>query len=312
MNNANFLAQDFILTEGAVIERLKHEYNLPLDEVLGNSCLCFSHSDRQKLERIYASYILIAQKSKLPMILYTPTWRANAYRCKKKGYDTHHVNRENVLFLRDVITKNATDSQQIKVAGMIGPQGDAYRAGEALSDAEAFNFHQMQIQALAQNGVDFIIATTMPALSEILGISRYCAQHDIPYLISFMMNKSGCLLDGTPLTKAISTIDHALETPPLGYMANCIHPDNLYFGLTQAHIDREILVQRFLGVQGNSSPKSPEELDNSPTLDVCSPETMAVSMMKLRNEFGIRIFGGCCGTNDQHIAMIAKLSIAHN
>ena len=50
-------------------------------------------------------------------------------------------------------------------------KGDAYRPEEALSKEEAALFHREQAEALAQSGVDFIKAATLPAFSEAYGIA---------------------------------------------------------------------------------------------------------------------------------------------
>ena len=36
------------------------------------------------------------------------------------------------------------------------------------------------------------------------------------------------------------------------------------------------------------------------------PEALADSMMRLRDDFGFRIFGGCCGTDASHMWAAAK------
>ncbi len=63
---------------------------------------------------------------------------------------------------------------------------------------------------------------------------------------------------------------------------------------------------RVLGLQANTSAKSPEELDGSPILECEDPELFATRMMHLRIEFGTRVMGGCCGTDARHIFALAR------
>ena len=43
----------------------------------------------------------------------------------------------------------------------------------------------------------------------------------MPDMISFVIDRTGVILDGTTLAYAIETIDSMCENPPLGYMVNC-------------------------------------------------------------------------------------------
>jgi len=59
---------------------------------------------------------------------------------------------------------------------------------------------------------------------------------------------------------------------------------------------------------GNTSTKTPEELDDSVNLEAEEPQVWAEDMIDLRNELAIKILGGCCGTNHHHIqSLVAKL-----
>ena len=91
--------------------------------------------------------------------------------------------------------------------------------------SDAYIFHKEQMQILADAGVDFLFASTLPALSEAKGIAKAMSETNTDYVISFIIRDNGKLLDGTVLTDAIKIIDDAVSTPPLFYLTNCIHPD---------------------------------------------------------------------------------------
>ena len=69
-----------IITEGSIIERLKREFKYPLDDVLSNSLMIYDEIGKVLLEKIYREYIDIALSADFPIMLLTPTWRANKER----------------------------------------------------------------------------------------------------------------------------------------------------------------------------------------------------------------------------------------
>jgi homocysteine S-methyltransferase len=56
----------------------------------------------------------------------------------------------------------------------------------------------------------------------------------------------------------------------------------------------------------NTAALEPEELNNSEELVEEDPETFGKSMARLHAELGMKILGGCCGTDDRHIENLAK------
>ena len=150
--------------------------------------------------------------------------------------------------------------------------------------------------------MDFILAATLPAVSEALGIAAAVSQCGIPYGLSFVIRSDGRILDGTPLQTAIEKIDATVDPAPLFYQINCVHPT--IFKEALKHSDPGS--GRILGLQANTSLKSPEELDGLDYLDTSEPKEFAESMLALHTQFGLKIIGGCCGTDHRHIEEIAK------
>lgn len=80
-------------------------------------------------------------------------------------------------------------------------------------------------------------------------------------------------------------------------MVNCVHPailKNLYLILSI----NKLVKERFHGIQANTSPLSPEELDNSTDLKFSDSVSLADDMMDLYKYFVPKILGGCCGTDN--------------
>ena len=73
----SFRTSPFILTEGAIVERLRHEFQIPLDKHIVHAALIYNDSYRETLAEIYRQYLQIAADFRLPLMLMTPTRRAN-------------------------------------------------------------------------------------------------------------------------------------------------------------------------------------------------------------------------------------------
>ena len=93
-------------------------------------------------------------------------------------------------------------------------------------------------------------------------------------------------------------------------MVNCAHPTHLLPALEAARAERADWLSRFRGFRANASAKSHEELDNSTELDRGDIEDLARQMSGLQAEYALRVIGGCCGTDHEHLAAMAATSPA--
>ena len=89
----------YILTEGAIVERLRHEFHIPLDEHLVHAALIYDDAHRDTLAGLYKQYIDIAASHDLPLMLMTPTHRANVENIAVSAYRNRSVIPDNVRFL---------------------------------------------------------------------------------------------------------------------------------------------------------------------------------------------------------------------
>jgi S-methylmethionine-dependent homocysteine/selenocysteine methylase len=192
------------------------------------------------------------------------------------------------------------------VGGLMGCKGDAYKATDILQKEEAFEFHYWQADLFRRSGVDFLFAGIMPALPEILGMAKAMESTGLPYVISFTIRDNGRLIDGTTIHDAILQTDAYVERRPVCYMTNCVHPTVLYKALSCEYNRTSLVKQRFSGIQANTSPLPPEELDNSIDLKHSDSNELAQSMQSLSDLISLKIVGGCCGTDDTHINRIAE------
>ncbi|GFO69123.1 homocysteine methyltransferase [Geomonas limicola] len=295
-----------ILGEGAVIERLRRDPAIELDPYLVNSHLVYLEPGRQALAAICGGYLEIARRFDLPLLLSTPTWRASRERIAAAGLADRDVNGDNFRFLDQLRKGYGAFGARVYICGLLSCSGDAYRPEEALSTADARDFHGWQAARLSASGVDFLLASTLPALSEATGLAQAMAATGLPYIVSFVARPTGTLLDGTPLTEAIRSIDAASPQKPLAYLVNCTHASVFRPALLDPRNSSDLVRTRVVGLLANTAALSPEELDNSEELIEEDPEVFGRSVAALRRELGMQVLGGCCGTDERHIESLAR------
>jgi S-methylmethionine-dependent homocysteine/selenocysteine methylase len=291
-----------VLMEGALGERLKREHRLEPDEHVALAGLVHDARGRAALTELWSEYAAIAHRHGLPLLAATPTRRANRERVAASRFGAALI-RDNVELLRAVQRQSPAT---VLIGGLMGCRDDAYRATDVLPVAEARSFHGRQAGLFADAGADYLYAGIMPALPEATGMAQAMSDSGLPYLISFMIRGDGRLLDGRTIDEAIRTIDASAEERPVCYLSNCVHPTVLHEALSQPFNATDLVRDRLWGIQANGSRLSPDELDGAAGLESSDPGPWADEMLRLRDDKGLRLFGGCCGTGGAHLEAIAR------
>jgi len=125
------------------------------------------------------------------------------------------------------------------------------------------------------------------------------------YIISFVARPEGTLLDGTPLKDAIASIDATVTPQPFAYMINCTHASFARSALLHITNSSPLVRQRVIGLLANTAALSPENLNESDQMIEEEPETFGRDVAALHKDLGLKILGGCCGTDDRHIRALA-------
>lgn len=284
----------FILAEAAVVERLRRNKRIELDRSLVHTPLIYSSEGRAELRGVYEEYLGIAGINERPILLCTPTWRANRERVEASNYSPS-INVEAAHFLKAVVAEQSR-KVPVRIGGLIGCKNDCYLPQEGLSLGEASEFHKWQVNQLASAGVDFLIAVTLPAVEEAAGISLAMEATGLPYIISFVIGPDGNVLDGMSVQKAIDYVDSKTTKRPLGYFINCSYPSFL-----KPTSWSENVLERLIGIQANASSLSHDELEGSTELRSESVEEWGSLMAELNRDFGLKVLGGCCGTDRKHL-----------
>jgi S-methylmethionine-dependent homocysteine/selenocysteine methylase len=87
-------------------------------------------------------------------------------------------------------------------------------------------------------------------------------------------------------------------------MINCAHPTHFEDALAAD----EPWSRRIRGLRANASTRSHAELDEATELDDGDPEDLGVRYSQLREQLPeLNVLGGCCGTDDRHVAQICRV-----
>ena len=301
MNFNNLLKESpLILTECAISERLRRLPDIELHPVLFNTPLIYETNGRKRLEEIYYSYLKVANKAKLPVLFCAPTWRVDKGRIKEAGAPSS-INRDAVTFMKEFKARYTSDDSEIIAGALLAPKNDCYSPTAALDRNQAAEFHGWQIDELVEADPEVIIAQTMPAISESLGMADRLGVSGKPYIISFVIDRFGRVLDGTSLAEAIDRIDQTTASPPTGYMINCVYPTFL-----DAENQSPDFFNRLIGIQANASSKDHDQLDGSEQLQQDPLPDWGKNMLHLHKEYGVKILGGCCGTDHTYLRYLVE------
>jgi homocysteine S-methyltransferase len=246
----------------------------------------------------YRDYAAIAEAAHAGLVLESPTWRANPDWGRRLGYDATEldaVNREAVQLLRRVA--DSVNVNAVRIAGVVGPQGDGYIAAGRNADAAA-EYHAAQVSTFADEGVDFVHAMTVNEPAEAIGVVRAARQAGVPVAVSFTVETDGRLPDGTPLRDAIAQVDEAAA--PDWFGVNCAHPTHI-----RPALDGGEWQQRLKSYRPNASILTHEELDVMEELDTGDRDYLVRESRELRQLVpSLSIVGGCCGTDASHVAAL--------
>lgn len=259
---------------------------------------------RAAVTRYFERFLAIAEKEGAGFVLDTPTWRAADHWAGAIGRskaDLRRLVRDSVAFAKELRARWAGRVDPILIEGVVGPAGDGYAPEALLTPEAAEALHAGQVRLMAAEGVDFIGAITMTHPGEAIGIARAARGVGIPVVISFTVETDGRLPNGQTIAEAIAETDAATETAPIYYMINCAHPDHF-----AAELEEGAWRSRVRGIRANASRLSHAELDSAEELDDGDPDEFGRLHAGFAGHLpGLKVVGGCCGTDHRHVGCVA-------
>ncbi len=139
-------------------------------------------------------------------ICITNTFRTTKRTYKKIGQEDKALD---VLKLSVKLAKEARDETNPSAlcGGSFAPLEDCYRPDLVPSKTELEKEHTEIAQSLAKEDVDFLLAETINEKNEAIAMARAASETGLPFIISFVTDAQGNLLDGTTLEEAVSLTD---------------------------------------------------------------------------------------------------------
>jgi S-methylmethionine-dependent homocysteine/selenocysteine methylase len=298
-------SEDFLLTDGGIETSLIFDAGLDLPHFAAFP-LVEHAAGRSALEHYYEPYLDVAAHAGFGFVLESPTWRASPDWASRLGYSKAGLARANghaIRLMHELRRRHEARTTPVLVSGCVGPRGDGYIAGEQMPVDAAQTYHAEQVAVLADAGCDLVSAITMTNVPEAVGVARAAMECGVPSVISFTVETDGRLPSGDTLEHAITAVDALTASAPVYYMINCAHP---------THFDAVLdaggpWVDRLGGLRANASCKSHQELNEAPDLDRGDPLALGEAYGSLTARLpGLRVLGGCCGTDHRHVAAIAS------
>ena len=226
-------------------------------------------------------------------VIYANTFGANRYKLEECGKSVDEIVKASI--------KNAKQAcenvnPQALVALDVGPIGQLLEPTGTLSFEEAYDMYREIVEAGSAAGADLVVFETMTDLLECKAAVLAAKEHsDLPVAVTmtFEINQrtfTGCCIESMALTLS------GLGVDALG--VNCsLGPAELepVVAKLSEWTNLPIIVKPNAGL--------PDPVTNEYNV---SPEEFAQMMKNLR-KYGIKVFGGCCGTTPDFIRCVSEM-----
>ncbi len=222
-------------------------------------------------------------------VITSNTFQANAYKLKDCPYSPAELISAGV--------KLAKESGAPCVALDIGPLGQLMKPMGTLTFDAAYDLFLEQIKAGIDAGADAILFETMSDLLEVkAGVLAAKESCDLPVFVTMTYQADGRTFVGVDPQSAAITLS-GLGVDALG--VNCsLGPKEL------SPIIDTLLAYSKVPVMAQPNAGLPE-IENGKTVYRVSPEEYGGFMAELAQK-GVRVLGGCCGTDPDFIASMAN------
>lgn len=237
-------------------------------------------------------------------IITTNTFRTNRRTFEKAGY---HFEDKNFSDSANELTKAAVELAQDAVmlsdndagivAGCIAPVEDCYRPDLVPDTDTLCTEHFEHCRNLVEAGANILIAETMGTIREISAVLNQIHKFGKEFIFSLLCKNDNELYSGELLSEAVSIIN---KYSPNVLAVNCIHPK-----LAEPLIRNLKTMTEFpIGVYANVGEEGKEVNDEFKV--TISPKDYFHYAKKWK-ELGVRLIGGCCGTNPDYIKKLKSL-----
>ena len=232
-------------------------------------------------------------------IIETNSFGANRYKLAEYGLQqqVREINQTAVNIARRVID---SAFREVWLAGSVGPLGVRLAPLGRVSLAEAADAFREQIEALVRGGIDLLVLETMSDLHEMetaVAVARDLAPN-LPIVCQMTFTRDDrTLLGHTP--NVVAQRLAALDVDAIG--VNCSGGPAQVLRLLL--MMRQLVPDKLLAAAPNAG--WPEQTERGRVLYPATPDYFGQYTHALV-EAGARLVGGCCGTNEAHIAAMRQ------
>jgi len=197
----------------------------------------------------------------------------------------------------------AAEEDEVMVAGCVAPLEDSYRPDLTPDTDTLCTEHNEHMKNLADAGVDLFLAETLTSIREISAVLNQLHKFGLDYIISFTPRNDKELFSGEPISEAVSIIN---KYSPDVLSINCIHPHMVEPVINHLKTLTEIPLGVYANIGDPNYKADPKHKENDPMKRTVSPDEYLKYAQKWKS-LGVRMIGGCCGTNPLYIAKLTSL-----
>ena len=244
---------------------------------------------REEIVEIHKSYLKAGAE-----ILTTNTFGANALKMEEIDYSVEEVIAAAVQNARQAAIESGIEAA---VALDMGPLGELLEPMGSLSFDEAYSLYQQQVLVGVEEGADLIHIETIADLYEARAAVLAAKENsNLPVFCTLTFEENGRTFTGSSIRSMISVLE-GLEVDGIGL--NCsLGPEKL------EPLVEEVLQYSKLPVILQANAGLPV-MENGETVFKISPAEYFKPLTRLY-EKGLAVIGGCCGTNEEFISLIAE------
>lgn len=286
MNLSALLSQQqYILLDGAMGTMLQQHGMQPgaIPEFL-------NMTDPQMLVRIHKAYLESGSQ-----IIYANTFGANRFKLEGSGYTVEQVVAAAIQNVRTAIQEANADGNAYAALDL-GPLGKLLEPSGPLSFDEAYDCYKELVIAGVNAGADLVVIETMTDLLEAKAALLAVKENsDLPVLVTMTFEQNRRTFTGVSIASMALTLE-GLGADAIG--VNCsLGPNELY------PIVEELARWTTLPMIVKPNAGLPDPVTNHYHV---SPEEFAAQIQTMA-ALGVRIFGGCCGTNPDYIRAVKNI-----
>ena len=216
--------------------------------------------------------------------------------------EASELNRLAALLARQAADEFATASKPRFVAGCMGPTTKAITVTGGVTFAQLRDTYSEQAKALLEGGADILLVETCQdtrnVKAALLAVERVREElgRPVPVMVSGTIEPMGTMLAGQTADAFCASLAHA---PLLSIGLNCATGPEFM-------TDHLRTISEMAATRVSCHPNA--GLPNEEGKYLETPDSLAGQLERFLDNGWLNIVGGCCGTTDAHIRVIAQMA----